>query len=734
MRNPDSSRKGRVVITQVTDSYSSGFHRLSVWNESGAARIVFLVSLLVSLLTGCSGGGSGGSGGPQAPQPTSFALVFPGENSLTDASEISIVGHAPASRLSAVTIKNGISETQALLIAGDQWRAPAVPLDRGDNSLTVVLTGTDGAVTERPLATVHSSPVISHPTGALFDAASNRVLVLDAKQLLAFDVATGALDVLSSSTTGTGPRFGHIAGGAMSDAGEILVAGSGGVLKVDPTTGDRSEQVVFPEEAGPIASLAIDNTGDRLFAVGELTDFYEADLSMPAPIDAVTIKPLPNFGFFAGGSVDSAYAPASGSVFTVSLFSPSAIEIDVSTGDRTPVNLAGTGLATTLAGIGYDNAGAQLLLLGATGAVFTLDPVSKSSSVLHPPSMTSTLPVLLSGMTVGSDTLWTVGQTPGQLRGIEIATGSHSTFASSMIGGGVAPGAMFMGRYDATSDRFVAIAGSRVIGIDPGTGERQQLAALQDPVMFPPQSPKFPAAMTLSQDGTVAWIADMFDETVSEVNLSSGIVNEVSGPDTGSGPLPAQISGIAVDSQSGVIYMADRFALRIIQLNPVTGIRTEIADLAATLSGSRIRSMVLDEASNRLLLNIAPLLPTSPIPPSIYALDLTSLQPTILADLSDVESPFGGEFGLTTFSMQMSLSADGQSLYSPVNGNLEVAFARVDLISGSVTAIGSATSGVPFFVPSAIDETLDGRLYALDGTSALMVLDPESGDRAIVSK
>jgi hypothetical protein len=240
--------------------------------------------------------------------------------------------------------------------------------------------------------------------------------------------------------------------------------------------------------------------------------------------------------------------------------------------------------------------------------------------------------------------------------------------------------------------------------------------------------------LALSPDGTRAWVSSLFNQTVVEANLVTGEVREVLSPNVGAGPLPDQISGIAVDSQNGVAYLSDRFTQRVFRVDIATGQRDLLADLATTLNLGQLRSLELDSASNRLLLNIAPLSPSSALLPTIYALDLATLGLTPLADLTAVELPFGETTTAGFLTPQMSLSVDANSLYTPISGNADVPYARIDLASGDVIPLGSASSGVPFFIPNAIDVSADNRLFALDGTGALLIVDPETGERSIVSK
>jgi hypothetical protein len=90
--------------------------------------------LFCVLLASCGGGGGNGSGGqppPTPPDPIPFDLIYPGGVSLTDDTQISIVGVADASRLDTVTIKSGNNRTDAQLDSSGHWRASDVPLVAG---------------------------------------------------------------------------------------------------------------------------------------------------------------------------------------------------------------------------------------------------------------------------------------------------------------------------------------------------------------------------------------------------------------------------------------------------------------------------------------------------------------------------------------------------------------------------------------------------------------------------
>jgi hypothetical protein len=695
------------------------------------------VSLMLSiLLSGCGGGGSSSQATtPPTPAPITFQLIFPGETSLTDSNQISVVGLADASRLTSVSIKNGNDEISASQDSAGRWRASGIPLSLGDNQLTVKLTENNGQVTELPISTVHSSPVLSNPTAVLFDALNERVLILDPKQLLSFDLTNNDLEILSATDVGIGPNFGFARHFTLDTDGAILVANLRDIQRVDPTTGDRSEYIILPVDAGPISMIAVDQQLGRLFAVGFFGDLYTADLSLALPISATTIRPLPSFGLFGSGPTDGAFDSTTDAIYAVSVSTIDITKIDASSGDSTSILLDFGNLVTPTVGIDYDNVDSRVLVLGNSGAVFSLDPTTQSSSLLLSPPSTPNRPVSLRGLSIGSDKLWTVTPIPGELRSIDRTTGAQTIEASLRVGDGIPPGPMLALRYDTALDRVVAIVDSRVIAIDPETGSRELLADLIDPTQPPLQSNLVLAnGLALSQDGTRAWLSDMFNQKIIEVDLNNGEVTTVSGPTVGAGPLPNLISGIAINTENSVAYIADRFAQRILRVDLVSGQRSELTSLPAELAQSEIRSLVLDTAANRVLLNIAPFSPASIVEPSIYALDLVSLEFTLVATLSAIELPRGETTAPGTSIIQMSLSADGGILYTPVSGNADIPFAQVDLGVGIAEPLGTAASGVPFLAPNAIEVTPNDRIFALDSSGALLIVDPETGERSIISK
>lgn len=703
-------------------------------------KAAVMFTLLTAMLFGCGeGGGNGQPAAAPVPPPATFDLVFPGAASLTDANQITVVGMTNSNQVSSVTIKSGTNSIVAMLDIDGRWRANAVPLQPGANSLVAELTTTDGTVTERTIAVVQSSPILSNPSSVLYDPVNDRVFVADARQLLAFNLANQVLEVISSPQIGAGPDFTFGRHLALAGDGAVLFLDLGRVLRVDPVTGDRSEHVVFPVGSFPGSAIARDSQLDRLFTVGFLNTLHVADLTAAPPIVAMPVGAPPPFGIGPGSPTDSAYVAGTDTVYALYLSALDIVAINGTTGESESQLLGQGGFLTPTVGIDYDDVEDRVLVLGLSGTVFSIDPNTGSSGVLIPPPPAVTPLKAINGLTHGNGNLWTVSPTDSELISINLSSGDQTVEADSRVGGGAPPGYMLAGRYDSTADRFVAVSDLRIIAIDPITGSRELLANLFEPVVAlgPPTTPPsffLVSGMALSQDGTRAWVTDPITGTLAEVNLNNGDLQVVSGPNAGSGALPGQIAGIAVNPEETLAYVGDRFAGQIFRYDLATGQRDALPDLSASLGPIEIRGLVLDADANRLILNIGPFSPVSVVAPAIYAFDLVSFELTLVADLTEVQSSFNGIPTIVFPTTQMSLSEDGRSLYYPVDGNPDIPYVLIDITLGTIGPLGDASGGPPFFVPNAIEVAPDGRIFALDSTSALYVIDAQTGERVIVSK
>lgn len=189
-----------------------------------------------------------------------------------------------------------------------------------------------------------SGSALTTPVG-LAEEASGAVVVSNASpaMILRVDLASGDRSVVSSSSVGSGPG-GDVFGDVLVEAsGSLLVvdAGAGSsLLRVDPTTGDRSQVA----DVAPTA-LAREPAGDVVLAIG-------AALMRLAATDALATLSDANVGSgpLFGPLADVAVAPG-GSILAIDpggAGNGALYRVDPSSGDRTIVSGNATGAGPAL--------------------------------------------------------------------------------------------------------------------------------------------------------------------------------------------------------------------------------------------------------------------------------------------------------------------------------------------------------------------------------------------------
>lgn len=134
-------------------------------------------------------------------------IVFPPNQALTDAGQITLVGKAtdPAG-IASVRVNNnaaGIETTDAFA----NWRAQ-VTLTPGANTLSIEATDVNGQISAaKSIVVRRSDNPFNSLTGIAFDGVNNRLLALDDKRLLALNLGTGAREIIASNSVGTGVAF-----------------------------------------------------------------------------------------------------------------------------------------------------------------------------------------------------------------------------------------------------------------------------------------------------------------------------------------------------------------------------------------------------------------------------------------------------------------------------------------------------------------------------------------------
>lgn len=645
----------------------------------------------------------------------------------------------------AVTVSTG---TSAAAVDGTAWTAPGLDLDDAyDQRLTVTATDRAGESTTR-VVDLSKGVWVPYPRGIAVDpvrqvawVATNDALVI------AFDLTTGARDVLSGGGVGAGtPTFSALSALTFDPVGDRLYVTDRtreAVFAVDPDTGDRA--VVASNSVGSggtfsfnLTAVAWDPVHDRL-VVGEGSTLYAVDpttgdrtvLSSSTQgtgssfgYDALVLDPTATvaFGFEAR---DVSRQP----------HNPIVFRVDLTTGDRTEVSSRSVGsgpVAGEGVSIAYDPDGDVILLTDRFGAtVQAIDPATGARTVL-------------ADATTGS------GVTPTEPAVITFVDGE--AFVADAVEGGVYG-------LDTTGDRTLYATSS----IGDGPHFRGPLAA------------------AVADDGTWAVVTDVrswddenrvyhYEGALYRVDLTTGARTLVTGRGVGSGPDLQTPYAVALDEAHGRAVVTDAQSAAVVAVDLSTGARTTVAD-ASTGAGTVLvapRGLALD--GDRVFVGDG----NAVLGGAVLAVDLAS------GDRTDVSSsgrgtggtmvPYGLAFDATSGTLFASGYHDGDEgtfhvdvatgdrdgidtsaawrlpqgiARDPVSGTLWVndtndgSLCRVDPSAGGRVEVSNSTVGRgtrPLTWRGVAWWPGHGVLVADETHPALILVDPESGDRVTVSK
>jgi sugar lactone lactonase YvrE len=273
----------------------------------------------------------------------------------------------------------------------------------GNGGLIDVDPGTGARTTvsanDHPVGT----PNFNLPVVAAFEADGDIVVPeQDGDDVLRIDPATGARTTVSSSSVGTGPALSDPNGIAVAANGDLFVAdfsafdGDGGIIRIDPVTGNRTEVSSNGHGSGPAFGFGPD--GIAIAADGSLvvadTFGYQVLRVDPATGNRTTISSNsvgtgPTFDYLFGLALepdghilvcDEDGFDGNGGI----------IRIDPATGNRTTVssNAVGSGPALNgpaslaVAPDGSIITGTVGADFTADGAVFRVDPVSGNRTLI----------------------------------------------------------------------------------------------------------------------------------------------------------------------------------------------------------------------------------------------------------------------------------------------------------------------------------------------------------------
>jgi hypothetical protein len=168
----------------------------------------------------------------------------------------------------AVALAIGAPTAASALEPGDLVVSDFSAFGDGEGGLIgVTPDGTRSTVSEN--AAPAGAPNFNGPGPVVFDADGD-LLMTNGNALLRVDPDTGVRTTISSASVGSGPAFGGPWGLAIEPGGDILVINSGNesVLRVNPTSGDRTVVSSNDHGTGPTFvdpfGIAIEADGDLL--------------------------------------------------------------------------------------------------------------------------------------------------------------------------------------------------------------------------------------------------------------------------------------------------------------------------------------------------------------------------------------------------------------------------------------------------------------------------------------
>lgn len=701
---------------------------------AAASRLGLAVALALTT-TGCGGGGSGGGGGGGGGGPGAVARVFPPQDGLSDDEAVVVRGTASSpGGIAGVTVV-GVAATSNDGFA--TWTA-AVPLALGANVLSTSATTGVGAVLTTDDVTVARVDLIpSALTGLAHDPTNGDVYLLEgaARRILRLVEATGEVTVVSSDEVGSGPSLASVAGPALDPQGGrayvgFTNAGAGTVLSIELATGNRA--VVTGPGVGSGAPLT--SVGGVAFeAKGTLiaADFAAGTL---VRIDRTTgartlcsgggVGTGPAFGPSCPRLValdeahGRAFAAGSDELFVVDLATgdrthvsgnglgtgPSLIprslcldsdpasvlvarnaqslelqRVDLATGDRAPLTLAAQSVPCLAPGALVLDAGAPRVLL--------TDPEHAALRAVSLPDLLCTdvwRPARGTGPQLGTPSaaaleddghvLFADRTLANALVRVNLATGDR-TLLGFAVGPSLASDALGV-TVDPVGGRALVTGSSAgkptVVAFDLATGDR---SLASDPA--PAFGPIFDSPLGIATDGAHAWVANGGPAGVLRVDLATGLRTTVSDPLTGGGPAFTTVNGLAVDLVRGVAYVGAVDTTNdygVFSVDLVTGDRAPVAT-AGFGSG-----------------------------PSVYA------------------------------ARTLRLASNGHVLSMGFRTLMDV-----DPDTNVRTAVSDAFVGHgPRFSPDASEiagERSDGLVVVVDeGTAAVVVVDPVTGERLIVAR
>lgn len=531
-------------------------------------------------------------------------IGFPGDNSLIIGDAITVTGGADdpeGDDIASVVIDINGDRIAAMVDANGVWRAPSVPLARGDNSLDVVVTDSDGEFTRTTLNINAQEVQLIAPGTTAVDSERNRAIVVDAGlgALVVIDLSNGELsrfpiDFIGSALPGSAAAtdFFSLAAGAELDAtGDRLFIvediGAGNNLLVVDLENDSISRLPVRVPLGA-EQFVVDSANNRLLVLDVLAR-------------AITAVDLNTFAV----SVISDAAVGSGPGFNM----PLRLALDTGGNQLIVYDSGLRGFIT----VDLDNGNRALLATLPTAitdprAVQSLE-VDAAGNRLLASSSTSLLAINLANGNIGL------------FSGLDVITPS-----AMIVGAGPALSEAGAISFDSANNRILlADSSGRIVAIDPASGNRIQLAGNIDRLIASERYVK--VVYDESNDRFVLFSAERGSDILLIKDMSSGTRSTVT---IDQSSIAINVTEFAVDFLNNTAYFFTRSGDGIAALNLASGALTLVSDntnIGNGIAFERPVALVLDPARNRLLYTDA-----SYTSPGVRAIDLASGDRTVFFD------------------------------------------------------------------------------------------------------
>lgn len=751
-----------------------------------------LTMLLLWLsLAGCGGGGDGGGTDGEgvsvdAAPRVEVSFPLPNANLAGETDRITLRGTAVAADDAEVTRVLVNNRTFSIAIPGSQglqFPQPPADLPDGDspmvqydkdtsrwstkiallrqtNDIKIEASDNLGRVREVNLE-IRNTTTFSDPKGVVLDAANNRALLIDdgLDVLLAVDLTSGDIRLISGLSTGTGPAFAGPQGLALDSTNNRVLVGNiepfnSAILSVDLTSGDRI--TVTDSNAGSEMALYMDNT--RVLVVNSnsnLVSLVEVDLNSGnrRVLSNANIGTGPAFADPRGVAL---YADNSRALVIEGFSGDSValLEVDLSNGNRQVISDSSTGTGPAFAdprGVAlYADNTRALVVEGFNGLVALLEvDLGNGNRRVISDATTGTGAALVAPERIAIDNaknraLLVDRNGSGVLLSVDLSNGNRSLIAEPNASGTGprfrAPRAITL---DAANKRALVVESNTVsqalLEVDIIDGDRRIISDASigsGPAFMSPHSIALDTANNRALVLDSDFILEKNNHALLAVDLDSGDRSVISDESIGSGPSLFSSFDVALDSENNRALVGqggNEGVLLAVDLS--NGNRRVISD-ANTGTGPSLSiggGLALDAANNRALVLAFT---------DVLVVDLNNGDRRVTSDANTGTGPFFSrliDIVLDTTN-QIAFLLNGQIIGTDDENKLM----EMDLINGNRRVISDASKGVgpKFSTPEglAFDES-NNLVFVLDsatpfntGLKLLLAVDVPSGDRVIVSQ